>query len=108
MTTYIEALKQIEAEARETQRDVATARKLWKAADGSREELREMAVEFLTPGSFPKLFPGPTTAEDRAAGMEWDERWKIYRIADQPAAERISIPAGKFLPGGMPDIQFDD
>lgn len=101
--TYAEWLEKAKTDAAAEGKDLAIA--LLQTQDGLTVEAD---VIKLDPGAHPTRFPGPQTQAQKDAGQSWSEAWIIHRCAPQPAAERISIPAGKFLPGGMPDIQFDD
>ena len=66
----------------------------------------EVKVIWLEPGRYPKEFPPVTTEQMKANRQHWDTAWTIKRVAPQPAREVISLPAGKFLPGGLPDIKL--
>ena len=99
--TYEDWVKATEQEGRDTNRDFAVA--LLRTEDDC---VLEADVIWLEPGKFPTRFPGPQTAKQKLLKQTWDEKWSIHRCAPQPAPERVSLPVGKFLPGGLPDIQF--
>lgn len=107
MTTYLEAMEGLKVEAIERNMDLAIAKKRWRAVDGSHEELVEVDARFIPAGGYPNVLPGPTTAEDRKNGFEWDQAWQIVRCTVQPDRPTINLTPGKFLLGGMPNIVIE-
>lgn len=98
---YAEWLETTKAAAAKDGKDFAVA--LLQAEDGA---VVEADVVWLNPGRFPARFPGPLTEEQKAKGLKWATSWSIHRCARQPPRQNISLPPGKFLPGGLPDIKL--
>ena len=101
MTTYADWLASMKATATRDGKDFAVA--LLTNEDGA---VAEADVLWLEPGKHPARFPGPLTATQKDRGQSWSTGWSIHRCAPQPARENISLAAGKFLGGGLPDIKI--
>lgn len=102
--TFEDFLIDMRVKAKEQNKDFA-----WVAfrhtGDGQAAEVK--IIWIVPPGGFPKEFPPVASATQKGEGWEWDTAWKIERCGIQPRPTHITVKAGKFLPGGMPNIEFD-
>lgn len=103
--TFADFLADLRKQAKEQNKDFA-----WVAQHIGVEPQRslcEIKVIWIDPpGGFPKEFPPVCTAQEREAGKQWGERWTIERCGIQPRATTVNVKVGKFLPGGMPNIEI--